>query len=138
MAPVIAMIGGSSNPRVSGRLRVLGSPDDPDGWRMPTSALVYLKVPGPVRESQGTVPVRWEPLQYECYGANPLAAVQLWQTLMSSLFPDQTGVAQGFIAAHCAVMSVQSLAAGAPIQETPSDFPRVVGTLFVQYCTTRV
>jgi hypothetical protein len=111
--------------------------DDPNGWDRPTTAIVYNRVPGPMRGQPGTTPVRSEPIQFEVYAKNQLSAVDLWEKLEGNFFPE-TPSPQGFIAGHCAVISIESMGSAAPIQENPTDWPRVVGTWLVTYMTRRV
>lgn len=118
--------------RVSARLRIRDPKADPNGWAMPTYAIVFRKVPGPTGARPGNVPIRQQPLQYECYGPDMRTADLLARTLLAELFPDPPE-AQSFKAAGCAVMSIQEMGAGAPLQESDADLPRVVGTLLVQY-----
>lgn len=119
-------------PRVSARLRVR-NPADPNGWLMPDYAIVWRKVPGPVGQRTGTVPVSQVPLQYECYGKDLRTADLLARTLLAELFPDAPA-SQSFRASNgCVVFDLQEMGAGAPLMDSPTDLPRVVGTLFVRY-----
>lgn len=117
--------------RVSGRLQ-LRDTKHPNDWDMPTFAIVYRIVPGPIGIRKGTVPVIKEPIQVECYGPNLMESRRLWRTLYPELFPDPP-VAQGFIAARCAVMSIEQMGSAAPLQENETAFPRTVATLLVEY-----
>jgi hypothetical protein len=117
--------------RISGRLRVRSS-TDPSGWQMPTYAIVWRKVPGPVGSRGGTMPVARVPMQYECYGSDLRTADLLARTLLGELFPDPPAP-QGFKAAGCAVFDMEEMGAAAPLMESETAFPRVVGTLFVRY-----
>jgi hypothetical protein len=119
--------------RASARLRIKDPKTDVNGWPMPTYGIVFRKVPGPVAERPGNVPVKQQPVQYECYGPDLRTADVLARTFIAELFPDPPD-AQSFKAANCAVMSIQEMGAGAPLMESETDFPRVVGTLLIQYC----
>ena len=119
--------------RVSARLRVK-SQTDPNGWTMPDYAIVWRKVPGPTGPRHGTVAVSQVPLQYECYGPDLRRADELARTLLGELFPEPPD-AQGFRSPSngCVVFDLQEMGAGAPLMESATDLPRVVGTLFVRY-----
>lgn len=99
---------------------------------MPTYGIVWRKVPGPVGTRDGTTPVARVPLQYECYGSDLRTADLLARTLLGELFPDPP-TPQSFKAAGCAVFDIQELGAAAPLMESDTALPRVVGTLFVRY-----
>lgn len=119
--------------RVSARLRIQSN-TDPNGWKMPDYAVVWRKVPGPVGPRTGTTPVVQVPLQYECYGPDLRRADELARTLLGELFPDPPE-SQSFRSPTngCVVFDLQEMGAAAPLMETPTDLPRVVGTLFCRY-----
>jgi len=117
--------------RVSLRLRTRTN-KDPNGWVMPTYAIVWRRVPGPSGQRNGTTPVAQIPMQYECYGPDMRTADLLARTLLAELFPDPP-VSQGFKAANCAVFDMQEMGSPAQLQESETDLPRVVGTLLVRY-----
>lgn len=117
--------------RVAGRLRIQ-STNDPNGWPVPCYAIVWRIVPGPVGARRGTTPISRWPVQGECYGADLRAADLLFRTLFAELFPDPPA-SHGFIANHCAVVTLDMLGAPAPLQETTTDLARVVFSMLVQF-----
>jgi hypothetical protein len=117
--------------RVAGRLRIQG-PTDPNGWPLPCYAIVWRLVPGPAGVRMGTTPIsRWN-IQGECYGTDLRAADLLFRTLFAELYPDPPA-AHGFRQAHCAVISLDLLGAPAPLQESETDYARVVFSMLVQF-----
>lgn len=128
---IVAEVGASiPNARITGQR-------PKNEWNMPKSAVVFTKVPGPVRTQPGTVPIISEPIQWECYGTNQLSANNLALLVSGEFFPEPP-TPQGFITAHCAVISIEVMGAAAPLQEDKTDWPRSVGTWLVTYCLRRV
>lgn len=119
--------------RVSARLKLFDAKNEPNGWKLPDYAIVWRKVPGPVPQRAGTVPLTSTTMQYECYGKDLRTADLLARTLLAELFPDPPA-ASGFIAAHCAVTKLQEMSSPYPSIDPDRSLPRSIGTLLVEYC----
>lgn len=119
--------------RVSaGRLRTQ-NPDDPSGWIMPTYAIVYMMVPGPAIQRPGRVPRKSQNIQVDCYGPDLRTASDLYRTWFSDFYPTDNHAPSGFIAAHCAVESLEELSSPAALFGGEFVWPKVVSTHLVRY-----
>lgn len=100
---------------------------------MPTYAVVYMLVAGPTRPRSGRVPYKTQNIQVECYGPDLRTATELYRTWYSDFYPAEPTVAQGFIAAHCAVVSLEEVSSPLGLYGEETVWPRVVTTHLVQY-----
>jgi hypothetical protein len=109
------------------------SPQDPRGWQMPTSGIVYRSIAGTVkREFQA--PLRWQPLQVETYGADDRLADELYRTLWSAFVPQDMTKPHGFVVPSlgASILTIDELAAPFIDYERDSGWPRVIGNWWVQ------
>lgn len=111
------------------------SPQDPQGWKMPTTAIVYRGVAGPTRR-YFQVPVRRQTLQVETYGADARIAEQLYRTLYARFLPQDMLQAHGFVVPSLgvSVMSIQELGSPAVIYDPDTAWPRTISTWWVEFC----
>ncbi len=112
--------------------------NDPNGWVMPTYAVVYLMVSGPSMRRPGRVPFRSQNVQVECYGPDLRTAGELYRTWYSEFYPSDNHVAQGFIAAHCAVASLEEMSSPIALFGGENIWPKIVSTHMVKYFETPV
>jgi len=117
----------------AGRIRAY-SAEDPAGWKMPSRAILYRSVPGPVWRPY-RMPVRGQPMQVECYGTDLRTADELWRTWYVNFFPSDPYTAQGFIVPSLGVsiISIEEMGAPAGIYESESAWPRTISTVFVRF-----
>jgi hypothetical protein len=119
--------------RVSaGRPRTKNS-DDPNGWVMPTYAVVYLLVPGPLLPRPGRVPFRSQNIQVDCYGPDLRTAGTMYQTWYGDFFPVDQHQPSGFIAANCAVSSLEEIGSPMALYGGDNVWPRVTTTVLIKY-----
>jgi|SRR6185437_7855515 len=121
----------------AGRPRT-SSPDDPNGWKMPTYALVYLLVPGPLLPRPGRVPFRSQNIQVDCYGPDLRTAGLMYQTWYGDFFPVDQFRPTGFIAGHCAVSSLEEIGSPIALYGGENVWPRVSTTILVKYIEQQV
>lgn len=121
----------------AGRPRTQG-PDDPTGWRMPTYAVVYLLVPGPLFPRPGRIPFRSQNLQVDCYGPDLRTAGLMYQTWYSDFFPPNMFVPTGFIAGNCAVSSIEEIGSPIALYGGENVWPRVSTTILIKYVEVTV
>ena len=110
------------------------SPQDPRGWHMPTSGIVYRSIAGAVRREY-QAPLRWQPLQVECYGADDRIADELYRVLWSSFVPQDMFKPHGFVVPSlgASIMTIDELAAPFIDYERDTGWPRVIGNWWVQF-----
>lgn len=122
------------NQITAGRIRTYDAKTDPQGWHMPSRALVFRGVPGPVWRPY-RIPVRGQPVQVECYGTDLRTADELWRTWFSNFFPSQLNIASGFVIQNLgvAVISMEEMGAPVPLYESESAWPRTITTIFTRY-----
>jgi hypothetical protein len=124
--------------RVSGgRPRIKGV-DDPQGWEMPTYAIVYSAVPGPLFPRPGRVPFRSQNIQVDCYGPDLRTAGVLYQQFYADFFPADNATPSGWIAGKCAVSSIEEISSPAALFGGENVWPRWTTTLLVKFVELRV
>lgn len=122
-----------SQGRISGGRPRTQSPDDPSGWQMPTYAVVFLLVPGPIFPRPGRVPFRSQNIQVDCYGPDLRTAGTMYQTVYADFFPVDQFTATGFVTAHCAVSSLEEIGSPIALYGGENVWPRTSTTWLVKY-----
>ncbi|MGN6811226.1 MAG: hypothetical protein ACTHMP_10145, partial [Thermomicrobiales bacterium] len=96
---------------------------DAEAKAMPTYAIAVVKVPGGFG-AEPTLPLRRPRLDLFCYGANPLAAMNLWRTVQAALEPPtRQGIA--FTVAGCRVLDITCVADPAEAVDPETNWPFV-------------
>src|ERR1700756_5603425 len=110
------------------------SPQDVRGWKMPTSGIVYRAAPGPIRR-EFQAPIRWQPVQVECYGADERLADALYRILWPSFQPQDMLQPHSFKVASMGVsiMGIQELSAAYFEYDRDTAWPRVIGQWWVGF-----
>lgn len=79
--------GTGSGPRIGGERRT-----GPNGWAMPTQAIVVRRAGGPVRIEDVALGYKTSRLDIVCYGQTAKLAADVWRMLDAVLVPAQGGV----------------------------------------------
>lgn len=124
--------------RVAGGRPRTQDADDPTGWRMPTYAIVYTAVAGPAYPRAGRIPFRSQNIQVDCYGPDLRSAALMYQTWYADFFPVDQFIPSGFIAAKCAVSSLEEIGSPISLYGGENVWPRWATTILVKYFETQV
>ena len=125
----LALSGG----RISGGRPRTKSGDDPTGWVMPTFAVVYILVAGPAITRAGRVPFKSQNIQVDCYGPDLRTAGEMYRTWYAEFYSPDIFTPTGFIAAHCAISSLEELSSPLGLYGGENVWPRVTSTHLVKY-----
>lgn len=107
--------------------------NDPNGWVMPTYAVVYSLVGGPAIPRIGRVPWKSQNIQVECYGPDLRTAGEMYRTWYSDFYSSDITVPSGFISGHCAVGSIEELGSPNALYGGENLWPKIVTTILVRY-----
>jgi hypothetical protein len=109
------------------------SQQDPQGWKMPTSGIVYRGIAGPFRREL-QAPIRWQTMQVECYGKDLRLADELYRSLATKFMPQEMTLPHGFVVPSLgvAVLSMQELGSQFVEPDPVTGWPRSINTWWCQ------
>lgn len=105
---------------------------------MPTYAVVYILVAGPAIPRTGRVPFKSQNVQVDCYGPDLRTAGEMYRTWYAEFYSADSTLPTGFIAAHCAVSSLEEIGSPLALYGGDNVWPRVTSTHLIRYLETPV